>query len=243
MCQPREYWNGKWWKKNLVKWKLKRYRNFPGSRLHRHFSIALITFIVYDFHIKIIFAWFGGCVLINNNFSFSPQFSSFIFVFVEHCLNLNFYWFCLCRWGRKFCKHGLTLKWKWCNVLSFLFLILFQLAIVIRLVRLVKHAITRQGNVLARMASRVWHVIDVLEDINRVDRTLLHALVRIIYLDRHSKGRFWRKMLSIFHFILEIPRVINVMMTQNEAPDPPNEDPTYERYQSSEQRGKLIILF
>lgn len=28
------------------------------------------------------------------------------------------------------------------------------------------------------------------------------------------------------------------MMTQNEAPDPPNEDPTYERYQSSEQRGK-----
>lgn len=37
---------------------------------------------------------------------------------------------------------------------------------------------------------------------------------------------------------LEIPRVINVMMTQNEAPDPPNDDPTYERYQSSEQRGK-----
>jgi hypothetical protein len=36
----------------------------------------------------------------------------------------------------------------------------------------------------------------------------------------------------------EIPRVVNLMMTQNEAPDPPNEDPTYERYQSSEQRGK-----
>lgn len=28
-------------------------------------------------------------------------------------------------------------------------------------------------------------------------------------------------------------------MTQNEAPEPPNEDPTYERYQSSEQRGKF----
>lgn len=40
------------------------------------------------------------------------------------------------------------------------------------------------------------------------------------------------------HPFLEIPRVINVIMTQNEAPDPPNEDPTYERYQSSEQRGK-----
>lgn len=32
------------------------------------------------------------------------------------------------------------------------------------------------------------------------------------------------------------------MMTQNEAPEPPNEDPTYERYQSSEQRGKFFIL-
>lgn len=31
-------------------------------------------------------------------------------------------------------------------------------------------------------------------------------------------------------------------MTQNEAPEPPNEDPTYERYQSSEQRGKFFIL-
>lgn len=30
-------------------------------------------------------------------------------------------------------------------------------------------------------------------------------------------------------------------MTQNEAPDPPNEDPTYERYQSSEQRGELLL--
>lgn len=28
------------------------------------------------------------------------------------------------------------------------------------------------------------------------------------------------------------------MMTQNEAPDPANDDPTYERYQSSEQQGK-----
>jgi hypothetical protein len=33
------------------------------------------------------------------------------------------------------------------------------------------------------------------------------------------------------------------MMTQNEAPDPPNEDPTYERYQSSEQRGKQFNHF
>lgn len=40
----------------------------------------------------------------------------------------------------------------------------------------------------------------------------------------------------------EIPRVISAMMTQNEAPEPPNEDPTYERYQSSEQRGKKISL-
>lgn len=33
-----------------------------------------------------------------------------------------------------------------------------------------------------------------------------------------------------------------MMMTQNEAPDPPNEDPTYERYQSSEQRGKQFAI-
>jgi len=32
------------------------------------------------------------------------------------------------------------------------------------------------------------------------------------------------------------------MMTQNEAPEQPNEDPTYERYQSSEQKGKNINL-
>lgn len=42
----------------------------------------------------------------------------------------------------------------------------------------------------------------------------------------------------VFFSPTEIPRVVNIMMTQNEAPDPPNEDPTYERYQSSEQRGK-----
>lgn len=41
----------------------------------------------------------------------------------------------------------------------------------------------------------------------------------------------------------EIPRVISAMMTQNEAPEPPNEDPTYERYQSSEQRGKKAFFF
>lgn len=46
--------------------------------------------------------------------------------------------------------------------------------------------------------------------------------------------------IAIFLARTEIPRVINVMMTQNEAPDPPNEDPTYERYQSSEQRGKKV---
>jgi hypothetical protein len=32
------------------------------------------------------------------------------------------------------------------------------------------------------------------------------------------------------------------MMTQNEAPEPPNEDPTYERYQSSEQQGKQLNI-
>ena len=33
------------------------------------------------------------------------------------------------------------------------------------------------------------------------------------------------------------------MMTQNEAPEQPNEDPTYERYQSSEQKGKKSIWY
>lgn len=45
---------------------------------------------------------------------------------------------------------------------------------------------------------------------------------------------------NIFLFTTEIPRVVNIMMTQNEAPEPPNEDPTYERYQSSEQRGMKV---
>lgn len=38
------------------------------------------------------------------------------------------------------------------------------------------------------------------------------------------------------NFVIEIPRV-GLMMPQNEAPETPNEDPTYERYQSSEQQG------
>lgn len=50
---------------------------------------------------------------------------------------------------------------------------------------------------------------------------------------------FWG---GIFFTSTEIPRVINAMMTQNEAPEQPNEDPTYERYQSSEQKGKNINL-
>lgn len=52
------------------------------------------------------------------------------------------------------------------------------------------------------------------------------------------QSRF-RELLLNALFYLEIPRVINMMMTQNEAPEPPNEDPTYERYQSSEQRGEF----
>lgn len=50
------------------------------------------------------------------------------------------------------------------------------------------------------------------------------------------------KMFSFLSFI-EIPRVISAVMTQNEAPEQPNEDPTYERYQSGEQRGKFNFPF
>lgn len=121
-----------------------------------------------------------------------------------------------------------NMKAKWCNDYFY-----FQLATVIPLDHLVEHAIIRQGNALARMALLDWHVIDALEVTSRVDHTLLHALVSYhCSLDNSALTIFISWLLST-----EIPRVVNVMMTQNEAPDPPNEDPTYERYQSSEQRG------
>lgn len=206
-------------------WKLKRYRNFPGSRLHRRNGIALITFIVYDVHIKIIFAPFEyeGCVPINNNF-LRLHFCST----VQRRLNLNFYWFCLTQRGRGK-KVRKNMKAKWCNDF-----ICFQLATVIRLDHREEHAIIRRGNVLARMASLDWHVIDALEVTSRVGPTSLHALVSHHYSLDSSTLTIYISWL----FPTEIPRVVNVMMTQNEAPDPPNEDPTYERYQSSEQRGK-----
>lgn len=56
------------------------------------------------------------------------------------------------------------------------------------------------------------------------------------------QSRFQESLLNVL-FSSEIPRVINMMMTQNEAPEPPNEDPTYERYQSSEQRGECELTF
>ncbi|CAO1397133.1 unnamed protein product [Diamesa serratosioi] len=37
---------------------------------------------------------------------------------------------------------------------------------------------------------------------------------------------------------IKIPRVLSAMLTQNEAPKSPNNDPTYEGYYSNEGRGK-----
>lgn len=72
-------------------------------------------------------------------------------------------------------KNFENMKAKWCNDS-----IHFQHVTVIPLDHLVEHAIIRQGNVLARMASLDWHVIDALEVTSRVALTSLLALVSII---------------------------------------------------------------
>lgn len=81
----------------------------------------------------------------------------------------------------------------------------------------------------------------MLVDISKAIHMSLRALVSngLDFFNRYIIDFF-----GIFFFFksIEIPRVINAMMTQNEAPEQPNEDPTYERYQSSEQKGKNINL-
>lgn len=79
-------------------WKLKCYRNSPGSR--RCFNNVYRLWLSHKNDICIIF---GGCAVINNNFLLL-----LVRLIAEQCLNLNFYWFCLCRRGGKKtfkCKH------------------------------------------------------------------------------------------------------------------------------------------
>lgn len=134
-------------------------------------SITLITFIVYDSHIKIIFAWIVCCALINNDSILlvcsanTRGANVWIWIFIDFvCVDAE-------RW-KHLCQR--ESKDKWCNIASSS---LLQLATAIPLDHLEEHAITHRGNVLARMAWRVWRVIDVLEAISKVVHTLLHASV------------------------------------------------------------------
>lgn len=111
-------------------------------------------------NICIIFGWDVRSSIIIPFFAFTLS--------VEQFLNLNFYWFCLCR-----CSTNKTLILnKYDMTAFFLFL---QLAIVIQLDHLERHVTAHQGNVLAKMAWRDWRAIDVLAGISRVDPTSLHA--------------------------------------------------------------------